>query len=78
MYNHLIICARMYLTTKQHYYCTTHDEFLMVPHQLLICREVNFVVQLKVAPWWSTYYRVFHAVAWLRAPRYRVAGTEYP
>ena len=26
----------------------------MVYHQLLVCREGNFEVQVKVAPWWPT------------------------
>ena len=34
----------------------------MVYQQLLVCREGNFAVQLKVAPWWLTLHG-YHAVA---------------
>ena len=43
----------------------------MVYHLLLVCREGNFGVQLKVAPWWPT-SQSFHAVALLRVPCYGV------
>ena len=34
--------------------CATHDEVPMGYHQLLVCHEGNFVIPLKVAPWWPT------------------------
>ena len=51
--------------------CATHDEVPMGYHQLLVCHEGNFVVPLKVAPWWPT-GQGSHAVALLCAPCYRV------
>ena len=40
-------------------------------HGVLVCHEGNFVVPLKVAPWWPT-WQGSHAVALLCAPYYRV------
>ena len=36
-------------------------------HQLLVCHEGNFVVPLKIAPWWPT-LQGFYAVAMLVHP----------
>ena len=41
----------------------------MVYHQLLVCCEGNFGVQLKVTTWWPTLQNG-HAVALLCAPDY--------
>ena len=50
----------------------THNEVPMVYHQLLACREVNFVVQLKVVPWWL---KIIRSVAFclIRIPHYGIA-----